>query len=33
MNDGVFLMGMAAGFALGSGYWLLLFAAWIRWGK
>jgi hypothetical protein len=28
MSDGVFLLGMAAGFVFGSAYWLLMFAWW-----
>jgi hypothetical protein len=30
MNDGVFLLGMAAGFALGLGYACLMLAMWLR---
>jgi hypothetical protein len=33
MNDAAFMWGMAAGFALGSAYWLLMFAWWERWRK
>ena len=30
MSDGSFMMGMGAGFALGSAYWLLILAVWLR---
>jgi hypothetical protein len=30
MSDDSFMMGMAAGFAFGSAYWLLMFAWWER---